>query len=45
MDQAQIGREIASGQGWRTNFIRPRAIGQLQSHGKDVAAENLVRYL
>src|SRR5438552_1814587 len=29
MDQAQIGRAIASGHGWRTNFIRPRAIGQL----------------
>jgi hypothetical protein len=37
MDQAQIGREIASGHGWRTNFIRPRAVGQLQGHGKDVA--------
>jgi hypothetical protein len=36
MDQAQIGREIASGHGWRTNFIRPRAVGQLQGHGKDV---------
>jgi hypothetical protein len=36
MDQAQIGREIASGHGWRTNFIRPRAVGQLQAHGKDV---------
>jgi len=36
MDQAQIGRAIASGQGWRTNVIRPRAIGQLQGHGKNV---------
>src|ERR1700726_779126 len=36
MDQAQIGRSIASGHGWRTNFIRPRAIGQLQGHGKNV---------
>jgi hypothetical protein len=35
MDQAQIGREIASGHGWRTNFIRPRAFGQLQAHGKN----------
>lgn len=35
MDQAQIGRAIASGQGWRTNVIRPRAIGQLQGHGKN----------
>jgi len=36
MDQAQIGRAIASGHGWRTNFIRPRAIGQLQAHKKSV---------
>jgi 4-amino-4-deoxy-L-arabinose transferase-like glycosyltransferase len=39
MDQAQIGRGIASGQGWRTNLVRPRAIGQLQDHGKDVTQE------
>src|SRR6266404_5940736 len=37
MDQAQIGRAIASGHGWRTNVVRPRAIGQLQANGKDVA--------
>jgi Dolichyl-phosphate-mannose-protein mannosyltransferase len=37
MDQAQIGREIASFHGWRTNLIRPRAIGQLSAHGKNVA--------
>ena len=37
MDQAQIGRQIASGQGWRTNFARPLAIGQLQANGKDVS--------
>ncbi len=36
MDQAQIGREIASGNGWRTNVVRPRAVGQLQANGKDV---------
>ena len=36
MDQAQIGRAIASGQGWRTNVIRPRAVGQLQAHGKNI---------
>jgi hypothetical protein len=39
MDQAQIGREIASGQGWRTNLVRPRAIGQLQAHGKDITQQ------
>src|SRR6266705_5902501 len=37
MDQAQIGRAIASGRGWQTNFVRPRAIGQLQANGKSVA--------
>jgi len=37
MDQAQIGRAIASGHGWRTNFARPRAIGQLQANGKNAA--------
>ena len=37
MDQAQIGRNIAGGQGWRTDMIRPRAVGQLQARGKDVA--------
>ena len=37
MDQAQIGRAIASGEGWRTKLVRPLAVGQLQAHGKDVA--------
>src|SRR5256714_4227380 len=37
MDQAQIGRAIASGEGWSTKLIRPLAVGQLQRHGKDVA--------
>ena len=36
MDQAQIGRAIASGHGWSTNFARPLAIGQLQAHGRNV---------
>lgn len=36
MDQAQIGREIARGHGWRTQFVRPRAVAQLQSHSKNV---------
>ena len=36
MDQAQIGRNIARGQLWKTNLVRPRAIGQLQKKGKDV---------
>ena len=37
MDQAQIGRAIASGEGWKTKLVRPRAIAQLQKHGKNVA--------
>jgi len=37
MDQAQIGRAIASGEGWQTKMARPLAVGQLQAHGKDVA--------
>src|SRR5437763_359558 len=37
MDQAQIGRAIASGEGWSTKLIRPLAVGQLQRHNKDVA--------
>jgi len=36
MDQAQIGRALLHGHGWRTNFARPLAAGQLQRHGKDV---------
>jgi hypothetical protein len=36
MDQAQIGRALAGGHGWRTNFVRPRAIGQLQAHRKNI---------
>ncbi len=37
MDQAQVGRNIASHQGWRTDFIRPLAMRQLQTHGRNVA--------
>ena len=37
MDQAQIGRLMLSGHLWHTNYARPRAIGQLQAHGKDIA--------
>src|ERR1700756_2960330 len=36
MDQAQIGRAIAHGEGWRTKVARPRAVGQLRAHGKSV---------
>ena len=36
MDQAQIGRALANGRGWHTNYARPLAVAQLQSHRKDV---------
>ena len=36
MDQAQIGRNTAAGYPWYSNFARPRAIGQLRTHGKMV---------
>ncbi len=36
MDQAQIGRHIASGRGWMTEVVRPRAVAQLQAHGRNV---------
>ncbi|MDQ6624263.1 MAG: glycosyltransferase family 39 protein [Verrucomicrobiota bacterium] len=36
MDQAQIGRNIANGEGFKTDMIRPLAIGQLQRAHKDV---------
>jgi 4-amino-4-deoxy-L-arabinose transferase-like glycosyltransferase len=39
MDQAQIGRAIASGKGWSTNFARPLAAGLLQANGKDSATQ------
>jgi hypothetical protein len=37
MDQGQIGRAIASGEGWSTKLARPLAVGQLQTNNKDVA--------
>ncbi len=37
MDQAQIGRAIASGEGWKTKLARPRAVGQLRNHGKSIS--------
>ena len=36
MDQAQIGRQIASLHGWKTNVIRPRALGQLVANHKNL---------
>jgi len=40
MDQAQIARNIASGNGFTTKFIRPLAIWQLENAGKPVPPEN-----
>lgn len=34
MDQAQIARELARGNGFITKFIRPVAIWQVESHGR-----------
>ena len=36
MDQAQIARAIARGEGWSTRFARPLGIAQLKAHGKNV---------
>jgi Dolichyl-phosphate-mannose-protein mannosyltransferase len=35
MEQAQIGRSIASGKGWTTNVARPLAVTQLQANHKN----------
>ena len=40
MDQAQISREIASGHGFSTKYLRPFAIWQLEQVGKTVPSEN-----
>ncbi|MEI6071552.1 MAG: hypothetical protein WCS31_07155 [Verrucomicrobiae bacterium] len=40
MDQAQIARNIASGKGFSTQFIRPLAIWQLENAGKPVPGDN-----
>ena len=40
MDQAQIARQLAQGQGFSTKFIRPLAIWQLEKSGKPVPSEN-----
>ncbi len=39
MDQAQIARSIAAGDGFSTKFIRPLAIWQLEQGGKTVPTE------
>ena len=39
MDQAQIARNIASGKGLSTLFIRPLAVWQLEKAGKEIPAD------
>lgn len=39
MDQAQIARSLASGEGFSTNYIRPAAIWQLNRHDKEISPE------
>lgn len=39
MDQAQIARNIASGKGFSTDFIRPLAIRQLEKSGKEIPSD------
>ena len=40
MDQAQIARALAAGQGFSTNYLRPFAIHQLEQAGKTVPTHN-----
>ncbi|MBE2203817.1 MAG: glycosyltransferase family 39 protein [Chthoniobacterales bacterium] len=40
MDQAQIARNVASGKGLTTQLIRPLAIWQLESAGKEIPKED-----
>jgi hypothetical protein len=40
MDQAQISRSLASGQGFSTKYIRPMALWQLDQAGKTIPTEN-----
>lgn len=39
MDQAQISRNIASGKGFSTQYIRPLAVRQLEKAGKEIPAD------
>ncbi|HEY5894718.1 MAG TPA: glycosyltransferase family 39 protein [Chthoniobacterales bacterium] len=39
IDQAQVAREIARGNGFTTQYIRPLAVAQLKSMGKTVQVE------
>jgi len=40
MDQAQVARSIAAGEGFSTKYIRPLAMWQLERSGKEMPTEN-----
>ena len=45
MDQAQIAREIAKGNGYTTQYIRPLAIWQLEHAGKPIPTHHFPEFL
>ena len=45
MDQAQISREIAKGNGYTTQYIRPLAIWQLEHAGKPIPSHHFPEFL
>jgi hypothetical protein len=45
MDQAQISREIAKGNGYTTQYIRPLAIWQLEHAGKSIPSHHFPELL
>ena len=45
MDQAQISREIAKGNGYTTQYIRPLAIWQLEQAGKPIPSHHFPELL
>jgi len=44
MDQAQIARSLATGEGFSTRYIRPLAIQQLADSGRKIPAENFPEF-
>lgn len=45
MDQAQIARNIAAGEGFTTDYIRPLAVWQLQNAGKEFTLDSFPDFL
>lgn len=41
MDQAQIARQLANGEGFSTKVVRPLAVWELQAHKRDIPAGHL----